>query len=93
MKPSLLTNGPRPVGSTVANKACPSSAKLSTSLSDPRDREIGEMNQENGRRLLCNLALYPFTQKLGMSLEAFRTLIAQARTEAADPSLKAYFPL
>ncbi len=62
-------------------------------VSDPRDREIGEMNLENVRRLLSSLALYPFTQRLGMTLEAFQALIAQARTEAADSSLKAYFPL
>lgn len=51
------------------------------------------MNRENVRRLLSSLALYPFTQRMGMTLEAFQALIAQARTEAADPSLKAYFPL
>ncbi len=69
------------------------SAKARALGSDPRDREIGEMNRENVRRLLSSLALYPFTQRMGMTLEAFQALIAQARTEAADPSLKAYFPL
>lgn len=60
---------------------------------DPRDREIGEMNRENVRRLLSALALYPLTQRLGMALAEFQALVARAQTEAADPSLKAYFPL
>ena len=62
-------------------------------MTDPRDREIGELNRENIRRLLSSLALYPFTQRQGMTIEAFQAMITQARAEAADPSLKAYFPL
>ncbi|KAI9874882.1 MAG: hypothetical protein M1830_009179 [Pleopsidium flavum] len=60
---------------------------------NPREREIGELNRENIRRLLESLALYPFTQRLGMTLVDFQALISRARTEAVDRSLKAYFPL
>ncbi|KAI9741701.1 MAG: hypothetical protein M1834_000086 [Cirrosporium novae-zelandiae] len=61
--------------------------------SDPRDRNIGEKNRENVHRLLSTVAVYPFTQRLGMSYDEFQVLIASARQEARDSSLKAYFPL
>ena len=59
----------------------------------PRDQEIGHLNRENVSKLLYSLALYPFTERLGMSMQQMMVLIAHARREAADPSLKAYFPL
>ncbi|KAK1140425.1 hypothetical protein N8T08_010371 [Aspergillus melleus] len=60
---------------------------------DPRMQNIGEMNRGNTQRLLSTLALYPFTQKLDMSLAQFEELIARARGEADTVGLKAYFPL
>lgn len=52
-----------------------SSAKLAeievanSQTSDPRDREIGEMNQENIRRLLSSLTNYLLTERLGYELQ------------------------
>ncbi|KLJ05733.1 hypothetical protein EMPG_10823 [Blastomyces silverae] len=60
---------------------------------DPRMREIGRMNGPNVHRLLGSLALYPLMKRMDMSREEFEALVAQARTEVANVSLKAYFPL
>lgn len=56
-------------------------------------REIGRLNRENVHKLLSALAIYPFTQRLHMPRREFEVLVAQARQEADNPSLKAYFPL
>lgn len=56
-------------------------------------REIGRYNCPNMQQLLRSLALYPLTQRLHMSPDAFNSLVDQAQQEAADPTLKAYFPL
>ncbi|KAI1075040.1 hypothetical protein F5B20DRAFT_397932 [Whalleya microplaca] len=53
-----------------------------------REYEIGVANQENVRLLLSSLALYPFTERLGMSITEFHVLVAQARLEASNPALK-----
>lgn len=45
------------------------------------------------QQLLRSIALYPLTQRLHMSPDAFNSLVEQAQQEAADPTLKAYFPL
>ncbi|KAL2217874.1 S-adenosyl-L-methionine-dependent methyltransferase [Thermoascus aurantiacus ATCC 26904] len=66
---------------------------LSAWSTDPRMREIGALNRENVHRLLSATAIYPFTQRLGMSRDEFEVLVARARQEADNPSLKAYFPL
>ncbi|KAI0020553.1 S-adenosyl-L-methionine-dependent methyltransferase [Xylariomycetidae sp. FL0641] len=58
-----------------------------------REFEIGSANQENVRMLLSSLALYPFTQQLGMTITEFHVLVAQARAEASNVALKPYFPL
>ncbi|KAI0009727.1 S-adenosyl-L-methionine-dependent methyltransferase [Xylariaceae sp. FL0662B] len=58
-----------------------------------REFEIGIANQENVRLLLSSLALYPFTERLRMSITEFHVLVAQARLEASNPALKPYFPL
>ena len=60
---------------------------------DPRMREIGTINRENVKRLFTALALYPFTQKLRMSLEEVQELSTRAAQEADTPRLKAYFPV
>ncbi|KAM0409202.1 hypothetical protein ACHAPD_011367 [Fusarium lateritium] len=62
-------------------------------VSFPRDYEIGVSNKDNVSQLLSSLALYPFTQFLGMSFTDFQLLVAQARSEASNPAFKAYFPL
>ncbi|CAG7564123.1 unnamed protein product [Fusarium equiseti] len=59
----------------------------------PRDYEIGRSNNDNVSQLLSSLALYPFTQFLGMSFNDFQLLVAQARSEASNPAFKAYFPI
>jgi len=61
--------------------------------SDPRDNDIGITNRENVQRLLSSLAVYPFTERLGMTLPDVQLLVAQAREEANNPAFKAYFPL
>ncbi|EPS28177.1 hypothetical protein PDE_03123 [Penicillium oxalicum 114-2] len=61
--------------------------------SDPRMREIGRHTGECIDDLLFSLALYPLTRRLHMSAENFDKLVEQAREEAKDPSLKAYFPM
>ncbi|KAG9504642.1 hypothetical protein J7337_004617 [Fusarium musae] len=50
-------------------------------------------NTDNVNELLYSLALYPFTQFLGMTFSDFQLLIAQARSEASNPAFKAYFPV
>lgn len=60
---------------------------------DPRMREIGMVNRENVRRMFPTLALYPFTQKLHMSLAEVQQLTSAAAQEADMPRLKAYFPV
>ncbi|KAI0098212.1 S-adenosyl-L-methionine-dependent methyltransferase [Nemania sp. FL0031] len=60
---------------------------------DQRNNDIGAANQENVRMLLSSLAIYPFTHYLSMSITEFHVLVAKARTEAANPALKPYFPL
>jgi hypothetical protein len=51
------------------------------------------MNLENTRKLFSSIALYPLTQRSRMPLQDFEDLVARARQEAENPSLKAYFPL
>ncbi|KAI5463782.1 S-adenosyl-L-methionine-dependent methyltransferase [Mariannaea sp. PMI_226] len=53
---------------------------------EPRDYNIGWANNENINMMLSSLALYPFTQFLGMSLTDFQLLVAQARNEAGNPA-------
>ena len=60
---------------------------------DPRQRQIGDVNQEIISQLLSTLAVYPFTRRLGMTIQDVDDLIDEARDDAANPDLKAYFPL
>jgi hypothetical protein len=62
-------------------------------IADIREREIGQLNQENISKLLGSLSLFPFTQRLRMAIEEWLVLIAHARSEASNPAFKAYFPL
>ncbi|CAP70369.1 uncharacterized protein PODANS_3_4520, partial [Podospora anserina S mat+] len=66
---------------------------LSGWSNDPRDRDIGVANRANAHRLLSSLAMYPFSQGLGMSNTDIQLLVAQARAEADNPAFKAYFPV
>ncbi|OIW32463.1 S-adenosyl-L-methionine-dependent methyltransferase [Coniochaeta ligniaria NRRL 30616] len=67
--------------------------RLLTLPLNPRDREMGAANRENVHRLLSSLAIYPFTEGLGMTPTDVQLLAAQARMEADNPSFKAYFPV
>jgi len=58
-----------------------------------RDNEIGLANRDNVHHFLSSLAVYPFTELLGMTLAEVQLLVAHARNEASHPSFKAYFPL
>ncbi|KAK3324272.1 S-adenosyl-L-methionine-dependent methyltransferase [Cercophora scortea] len=69
------------------------SLPLSPWSNDPREREVGEANRANVHRLLSSIAVYPFTQALGMTLADVQLLVAQARNEADNPAFKAYFPV
>ncbi|KAL8938389.1 MAG: hypothetical protein Q9211_003219 [Gyalolechia sp. 1 TL-2023] len=60
---------------------------------DDKQRRIGEANKENIRQLLSTLAIFPFTRRLGMSINAVNDLVDRAREDAANPGLKPYFPL
>lgn len=60
---------------------------------DARQRRIGDANKQNMQQALSALALYPFTQRLGMNVAAANDLINRARADAANANLKAYFPL
>ncbi|KAK3353564.1 S-adenosyl-L-methionine-dependent methyltransferase [Lasiosphaeria hispida] len=71
---------------------------LSGWSNEPRDNAIGTANRANIHRLLSSLALYPFTQGLGMTNTDVQLLVAQARSEADNPAYKrsgvqAYFPV
>lgn len=60
---------------------------------DPRTRRIGNANRENIQQALSNLAIFPFTRRLGMAIQEVRSLVASACADAANPELKAYFPM
>ncbi|KAF3906218.1 hypothetical protein ABW20_dc0101622 [Dactylellina cionopaga] len=60
---------------------------------DERNREIGNLNTSNAKDLINAMALWPFTERQEMSLEQFYVLIARARNEIDDLSLRPYFPL
>ncbi|KAK6354210.1 hypothetical protein TWF730_008622 [Orbilia blumenaviensis] len=60
---------------------------------DERDREIGNLNCSNAKDMINAMALWPFTERLEMSLEQFYVLIARARSEIDDLNLRPYFPL
>ncbi|PSS25646.1 hypothetical protein M430DRAFT_48081 [Amorphotheca resinae ATCC 22711] len=55
---------------------------------DQREYEIGVANRENVQRLLSSMALYPFTERLGMPIQDAHLLIARARLEADNPAFK-----
>lgn len=61
--------------------------------SDPKARRIGNAEQEIIRQTLTNLAIFPFTQRLGLNIEEVLTLVAGACIDATNLGLKAYFPL
>ncbi|KAK4694805.1 hypothetical protein P7C71_g2837, partial [Lecanoromycetidae sp. Uapishka_2] len=60
---------------------------------DARNRRIGTENRENIHQTLSTLAILPFTRQLGMTIQEVNRLIAGARRDAANPDLKAYFPV
>ncbi|OQD80040.1 hypothetical protein PENANT_c040G07442 [Penicillium antarcticum] len=64
-----------------------------SSWGDARTQSIGRSSHENIKQLLRSLALYPLIQRLHMSPQSFEALVTQAQQEAADHTLKPYFPL
>ncbi|KAK2733755.1 hypothetical protein FQN57_001942 [Myotisia sp. PD_48] len=60
---------------------------------DPRLRSIGTDNKANAESFLESLALYPFMHRLNMTRPEVDELVARARQEVNDNSLKAYVPL
>lgn len=60
---------------------------------DPKERRIGNAKQENIRQALTSLSIFPFTTRLGLGIEEVHALVAGACIDAANPDLKAYFPL
>ncbi|RFU28282.1 hypothetical protein B7463_g8067, partial [Scytalidium lignicola] len=56
-----------------------------------RDHDIGLANRENVQRLLASQAIFPLTEKYGMSIQDVQLLIAQARVEADNPAFKVAF--
>lgn len=60
---------------------------------DAKERRIGNAKQENIRQALTNLAIFPFTRRLGLTIDEVHALVAGACIDAANPNLKAYFPL
>ncbi|KAL8855963.1 MAG: hypothetical protein Q9178_007413 [Gyalolechia marmorata] len=60
---------------------------------DARQRQIGQANRDNIQRLLSSFAIFPFTQRLGMPIDAVNDLVNRARADAANAALKPYFPL
>ena len=73
--------------------ASTSNTELALILLDPRQRRIGYGYQGVVSELLHTLAVYPFTKRLGMTIQEVNRLVSQARIDAANPSLRAYFPL
>ncbi|EPE31336.1 S-adenosyl-L-methionine-dependent methyltransferase [Glarea lozoyensis ATCC 20868] len=55
---------------------------------DERDNAIGAANRENVQRMLSALAIYPFTERLGMAIQDVQLLVAQAKLEASNPAFK-----
>ena len=60
---------------------------------DARQRQIGNANMENVQQLLSTFAIFPFSRRLGMTIDQVNALVSRARIEAVKPSLKAYFRL
>ena len=60
---------------------------------DPKERQIGRAEQETIRKALTSMGLFPFTRRLSMTIEEVHALVARACIDAANPDLKAYFPL
>ena len=60
---------------------------------DPKERRIGNAEQETTRKALTSMGLFPFTKHLGMTIGEVHALVARACIDAANPDLKAYFPL
>ena len=62
-------------------------------LIDERQRRIGNANRDTIHQTLRNLAIFPFTRRLGMRVEEVLELVSRASEDAANPDLKSYFPL
>ncbi|KAF4631398.1 hypothetical protein G7Y89_g6735 [Cudoniella acicularis] len=78
-------------GPLASNRKSPK-ALVAETYADQRENEIGAANRENVQRFLSSLAVYPLTERLGMTIQDVHLLVAQARLEADNPAFKAYFP-
>lgn len=78
---------------SVTQDCCGRRNMLTRLSLDAREKEVGTANRENMSHLLSSLAIYPFTERLNMSITEVQVLLAQARREAQNPSFKAYFPV
>ncbi|KAL8709327.1 MAG: hypothetical protein Q9220_005920 [cf. Caloplaca sp. 1 TL-2023] len=59
----------------------------------PKQRRVGEAMRTNIDGLLSTFAIFPFTRRLGMSVNAVNDLVSRARVDVANAQLKPYFPL
>lgn len=60
---------------------------------DDRQRRIGNANRDGVRVALTSLGTVPLIRRLNMSAEDVTDLILRASMDAANASLKAYFPM
>ncbi|TVY82294.1 Secondary metabolism regulator laeA, partial [Lachnellula suecica] len=58
---------------------------------DQRENEIGAAFREVVHRFLSSMAIYPFTERLGMTIQDVHLLVAQARLEADNPAFKVLY--
>jgi hypothetical protein len=60
---------------------------------DPNMATIGRENLDNVAELLDSQAIWPLTQRGGMTVEQFEELTRRARDEAGNLSYKLYIPV
>jgi hypothetical protein len=54
---------------------------------------IGRDNAEMVAELLSSVAIWPFTERLGMTAAEVESLVAAAQSEMQDSSLRLYIPV
>ena len=62
-------------------------------LADEKQKHIGRLNKDNVEAILGSHALWPFTSRMGWSIEQVNLLVESAKLELTDSSLKLYLPL
>ncbi|ROT38632.1 S-adenosyl-L-methionine-dependent methyltransferase, partial [Sodiomyces alkalinus F11] len=89
--PLRIASWMREAGFVVAREPRPVPLPTCGWPRDENQREVGVLNRDNVRRLLSSLALYPMTVLQGMDIADFELLVAQARSEADNPSFKVMY--